>query len=419
MMPQFRDLGERLGVAWRAAAYDERAFPELAALALHDSPPDQYVGISDICAWLLDPARHIAQPAMNPFGQPPVLVFSGQRFRIEALFWRESTTSIHQHSFAGAFTVLGGASFHSTFDFVEEVRVNTRIRFGQLTARDHEILRPGDVRAIRPGPGFIHQVTHLDVPTVSIVVRTEGFAEHRPQLYYELPGVALDPDEDDHTLLRRLAVLDLLCATRRDQAIEVALRWIEAGDLESIYRVVIHLAAQLTTTELSELDTRLVERHGWVGERIREACHHRRRVHATIAARTRTRDPKLRLLIATLMLGCSPAQVCAILGAHTADAGGLEDRVLELARDGAIGLDHDEITDDLVRALLRGATPETLVDALADDYELDELEAQRADLIAHARRIASVPLLAHLFDLAAWSASAADARRLQHTRSDA
>jgi hypothetical protein len=35
--------------------------------------------------------------------------------RIEALFWVDGTTSIHQHSFSGAFQVLAGKSIHSRY----------------------------------------------------------------------------------------------------------------------------------------------------------------------------------------------------------------------------------------------------------------------------------------------------------------
>jgi hypothetical protein len=406
MIPYFHDLGERVGDAWRRTGRDERRFAELAHGALADAPPHAAIGVDDIAAWLLDPLRHVRQPDESPFGQPGVRVYAGHRFRIEALFWRESTTSIHQHAFAGAFAPLAGASFHSTYDFTETARINTRLRLGDLVARTMEILRPGDVRAIDPGDAFIHQVTHLVVPTVTIVVRTEGFVEHRPQLRYELPGVALDNEESDPALSRRLALIDLLAVTRRPDAIAAAQRWIAGGDVETTYHLVTHLAPHLVPDELALLSDALVERHGDAGATIAAACEHRRRVHAAVAVRARTSRPSLRLVVAALMLGCAPPVIRALLAAHDPDAR-LEPLLTELAEAGMLGVVPDELTVDLIGAVARGASPTTLVDALAEDYDADDLAAQAGDLVSHAQRLSTVPLLGGLFAAAGWATTEA------------
>jgi hypothetical protein len=175
----------------------------------------------------------------------------------------------------------------------------------------------------------------------------------------------------------------------------------------------------VTTAEFRQLDAELARRHSWIGERIGEACQHRRRVHAAVAIRARTRNPALRLLVATLMLRCPPEQIRAILAAHAAGdhTAGLDDRILELAQTGVLGLDPDELTGDLVRALIRGATPETLLHVLAEDYEAEDLAANRDAIVEHAQQVCRVPLLAHLFDATGWSAPVAATS--PHQESDA
>ncbi|MFN2514442.1 MAG: hypothetical protein ABR568_23900, partial [Pyrinomonadaceae bacterium] len=44
------------------------------------------------------------------FGNPPITLFAGPRFHIDVYYWLDGTTSIHQHSFTGAFQVLLGSS---------------------------------------------------------------------------------------------------------------------------------------------------------------------------------------------------------------------------------------------------------------------------------------------------------------------
>jgi hypothetical protein len=104
-----RAAGENLAAAWRDANYDDEAFPDLATVHLREALEAGTLGLRQLSDWL------IASPAVpsqerRSFGQPPVNVYVGHKFLIEVLVWLDSTTSIHQHGFSGAFGVLEGSS---------------------------------------------------------------------------------------------------------------------------------------------------------------------------------------------------------------------------------------------------------------------------------------------------------------------
>lgn len=117
-MHSFQELGCRLERRWLATNYNEEFFPQLAVEELSRESLHQHVTPSQVADWLFEPNPHFRQPnASELFGEPPVLLFQGPRFYIEALYWFSGTTSIHEHSFSGAFAVLAGSSLHSHWRF--------------------------------------------------------------------------------------------------------------------------------------------------------------------------------------------------------------------------------------------------------------------------------------------------------------
>src|SRR5690349_464094 len=118
MIPYFQHLGQSIERAWLTRSYDEEVFPSLVLDALEEHPPVEHVGVEDIVDWMFSPLQEFRQPSQQKlFGEPPVMLFQGPRFYIEALFWLSGTTDIHEHGFSGAFTVLEGSSVHSHWRF--------------------------------------------------------------------------------------------------------------------------------------------------------------------------------------------------------------------------------------------------------------------------------------------------------------
>jgi hypothetical protein len=75
---------------------------------------------------------------------------------------------------------------------------------GELVMGEPEILRPGQVRRIDAGFGFIHALFHLERPTVTIVVRNGATNLPYPQYTYLRPGLGWDNLWSNRLVGRRL-----------------------------------------------------------------------------------------------------------------------------------------------------------------------------------------------------------------------
>ncbi|MCG8418208.1 MAG: hypothetical protein MJE77_09730 [Proteobacteria bacterium] len=178
----FHALGTAIARKWESANWDSNRFPDIAATSLARSVPHQSIAWADIVQWLHSTSDLPQQGDLdNPFGEPPLHVYVHPRFYIQALFWINSSIAIHQHGFCGAFTLLSGASLESLYRFSPTRRVNEHLLLGELERTHCHVLQPGTVRQIVAGNSFIHAVSHIEVPCVTIIVRTSHNQEAGPQ----------------------------------------------------------------------------------------------------------------------------------------------------------------------------------------------------------------------------------------------
>ncbi|MDE0882849.1 MAG: hypothetical protein OSB21_09655, partial [Myxococcota bacterium] len=108
----------------------------------------------------------------SPFGDPPVTWFMGDGYVIESYYWMRNTTSVHDHSFSGAWCTLLGSSVHRQFRFTMHQELTSSLSVGHLEQLSQERLLPGDVRMIVPGNDFIHDLFHLEQPTLTLIIRS-------------------------------------------------------------------------------------------------------------------------------------------------------------------------------------------------------------------------------------------------------
>ena len=221
----FQDLGRRVQARWREANFSQERFPQLAVEALEEKLPSELVVLGDLVREFLSEDDQPLQTGSG-FGQPELVVFEDPRFYIQALFWLEGTTQIHQHEFDGAFHVMAGSSLHSEFAFEKVRPITAHFRLGNLRLLQTELLETGRVVPIVAGAGHIHSLFHLDTPSVTIVVRTHTAPGTGPQFTYLPPNVAVDPFHSDALTSRRLQLLDVLertdDPTYGDAAVELA-----------------------------------------------------------------------------------------------------------------------------------------------------------------------------------------------------
>lgn len=115
---------------------------------------------------------------INPnsnFGDPPITLYfsSDQSFYLDMYIWMETQTSIHEHSFEGAFTVLQGRSIESKYEFNTDLKLDDGF-LGTLHKKGLSQILPGHVEIIPKGKQLIHRVLHITKPTVSLILRTHN-----------------------------------------------------------------------------------------------------------------------------------------------------------------------------------------------------------------------------------------------------
>jgi hypothetical protein len=234
----FRELGIMVESRWRAQNYDDALFPEIAAKALAEVSPATHVDAWDIVtAFTSEYALPAQQDMEGSFGNPPITLFSGNRFYIDVYFWLDGTTAKHQHGFAGAFQVLLGSSLHSHYTYADEQRINPQFSIGRLKLNEVQLLSVGDIKQIIPGRNYIHSLFHLDRPSATITVRTGGLPNFQPQFNYVPPGIAFDPFFKESGLIKKRQIANLLLGMQHARADEMIADILSSSDLHTDFMV--------------------------------------------------------------------------------------------------------------------------------------------------------------------------------------
>jgi hypothetical protein len=150
------------------------SFPAQAAKIISDMKPWKAFSTESFATEFLSTDTFNPQFSFGDgFGQPAITLWANENFRIELYFWNYSNTSIHSHSFAGAFTVVEGLSFQTSYK-AENISHNEEEGTCELnkTKKQHKFLYPEIVETIIPGDSFCHEVIHLFHPTVTLIIRT-------------------------------------------------------------------------------------------------------------------------------------------------------------------------------------------------------------------------------------------------------
>jgi hypothetical protein len=398
LMPYFRDLGSRLEREWLHSSYDEEIFPRLALDHLTQDPPLASVAPDDVVDWFFHGAHVVQQPDQRDlFGQPPIVVFQAPRFYIEALFWFSATTSIHEHSFSGAFSVLAGSSVHSHWRFERERTINSRLLCGRLARLATEILRPGDARCIRPGAQLIHQLFHLEVPSITIVVRTYVDRNNLPQYAYLPPGLAIDAEDRDPALTRRLILLDAMAQGQLGGFERYCAHSIAHDGIEDAYRLFSLLSRHpLEKAVIDALYAAARARHGEVVDLIAQVCAWERRTQIVTSLRAETSDPEARFLLALLMLMPNRdavfetirLQFPALEPLAVVEAG-----LQKLSGRNGLGFELNELSRVLLRGLVEGLDMEGLLSRLKERFKSESVAEHADRLTSQVKELARSELL--------------------------
>ena len=402
MLSYFQCLGEHIERAWLFHSYNEEIFPQLVLDELERDPPFGKVAVADIVDWIFGPFQEFRQPSPGSlFGEPPVMLFQAPRFYIEALFWLSGTTDIHEHAFSGVFAVLAGSSVHSHWHFAPERIINSRMLCGRLERVTTEILRPGSMRPIHSGNRLIHQLFHLEMPSVTIVVRTYGDRNHLPQYNYLPPGLAIDPEDQDSLRTRRLIFLEGMARGQLEGLREYARRTIENVDLETLY----HTFSMLTRRKvekgvLDELYAIARQRHGAIVDLFQQVCEGARRTRVVASLRAKISNAEARFLLALLMLMPDRDAIFEMIRLQfpaTEPLETIETWLAGISGKETIGFEFNDLNRRVFRCLVEGLDEEDLVQRLQSECLGDAMAAYRDRLLDHAKKIAKSVLFYPLF----------------------
>lgn len=327
-MDYFNQLAALIYRHWNEHRRDAAELPGAATRALAELPPHQHVRATDVVDWVATtPVLPVQIDPQSQFGDPPVTLYNDGCLVIDIYFWVNSSTSIHQHAFAGAFFVLEGASVETEYDFHIERRYNQCLYSGQLQRRNIRLNKQGDCRPILPGPAFIHSLFHVDFPSVSLVVRT-NVASCRPQLDYWWPRLALETDSEATPVQRRRLELLAMLGACRPAELPRFLRTIFEGAspqevLWGFRRVLPYFRKNVG--QLNELmrEQRLV--HGELIDDAIAAFKAEAQLDGLAAMRQHATSPASRLLLAMLLNARDPRDLLSLIQAHSECADPVEE----------------------------------------------------------------------------------------------
>jgi hypothetical protein len=253
-MRPFAELGALVESRWRDKNYDESLFPGIAAQTLAEMDLSDRVDPWEIIRWVhATPDLPEQMDLVGKFGNPPLTLYVGPRFYIDVYYWLDGTTTIHQHSFSGAFQVLLGSSVHTKYRFEKEREINPHFRVGKIRSGEVSLLARGDVREIIPGPDFIHSLFHLERPSATITIRTYKAPADGVQYSYLKPFLAINPFFTDASLTKKVQTVSLLLRMKHPEADNLIGELVESSDFQTTYSVLEPTFEFLCHRELEEI----------------------------------------------------------------------------------------------------------------------------------------------------------------------
>jgi hypothetical protein len=241
-----RRLGAEVNERWSQKDWALDAFASIAADAIERFSPHERFDIAEFADWLTQSEDLPEQLDPNSrFADAPITVWRTSRFLIDIYFWTTPETSLHDHGFVGAFTNLLGESLHCVYRLGSVDEPEPGVMVTDLDLRAVEMLEKGSIRPILGGRQFIHRVTHISRPTVTLVVRTAGARSALPQYTYFYPSIGVQErrqaDERDQLLQKRRRFLSFLATTGNPHLESYVKQLIDQSDAREALRYVFKL----------------------------------------------------------------------------------------------------------------------------------------------------------------------------------
>ncbi len=406
-MELFQKLGAEIESLWIEKNYNEELLPAIAADALKRADLPSKLTAWDVVEWSLgQTALPPQRDLQSNFGDPPITIYSGARFHIDVYFWFEGTTAIHQHGFCGAFQVLLGSSIHSWYEFERREVINTFSEIGDISLKVCEILEIGAVQEIWAGKRYIHSLFHLEMPSATIVVRTDRSPLHLPQYAYEKPNLAIDPFFEQGTTTKKLQILAALFRAKQPDADRLATELLETSDLQTSFVILKRLRHLLGSNQLEQifklegpkvrfakfLDV-VSRRHGTSGEIFKPIFDRMDVIDEIVGRRSYVTNPEQRFFMALLMNVDGRTRIFSLIKQRFPDADPVEkvlDWTFDLAETRVVGIETSNalgITDfgDKEMFVLENLLKDKTEDEIKEAYAAENSGADATAAIEKVR----------------------------------
>ena len=199
---------------WLAHDNDCDQFPGIVYRLTEKLDLSEFGDLSNLPALLQNPYTASLQRP-STFSDLYLKLYDNGRFWIEVLNWWGSDINVHDHNFSGVQFQLKGNSLNVGYHFDAKERM-TNLNFGELSVVDAEIWKKVTARLSEPGTIAPHNVSHLDVPTVSLLIRTHPVLAYGHQWNYLAPGVTGNYGVADIIFRKKVGALRLLSKGPRD-----------------------------------------------------------------------------------------------------------------------------------------------------------------------------------------------------------
>lgn len=404
----FDELGALVVKRWSRVNFDNSAFDRIALAALQEMPPCEHVDSLQLIEQVMDAAGGLPPQSLeSDFGQPPLTLYKNELFFIDALFWLDAPTAIHEHGFSGAFHLLEGSSLHCRYEFEPKERINSRLLIGDVHLRSVECLMKGDSRAILPGRQFSHSTFHLEKPTVTIVIRTRVDQEAGPQYTYLKPFAAYDSFAKRGLMTRQLELLSFLHATGEPDYLKHTRELLSRSDFEAAFWLLEQSHRHVSADEFAALLERAHEGHGSLTELFPAVFRDMRRAGLINSRCPLVDKPEHRLLLA-LLLGLPDRASIFKFIRWQYDVDPVElisewveemaaTKVDDAAQPNVLGIRFDESSLLIFRCLLEGLSFDAIKERLKEEYDPADVESQSQDLRELFSAFYGSPLFQPLF----------------------
>lgn len=417
-MQQFNQLGEKIEEIWRDKNYDEEIFPAIAKDALKEADLPEKVTAWEVIDWTLNQTNLPEQKDLpGKFGDPPITIYNAPRFHIDVYFWLEGTTSLHQHSFCGAFQVLQGSSIHSWYEFETSNKINSFTKIGDLKLKVCQILEVGDIQEIWAGSAYIHGLFHLDQPSATIVIRTYKSPLHLPQYEYHKPNFAIDPFFNDANTIKKLQCITALIRTNHPDTDRYIKELLAKSDPQTTFQIISTVRGYLQNNRidkmfnldkpknrLEELFAVIKQRHGEFADVLIKTFEYRERMFEIINRRNYITDSEHRFFLALLMNIEGKELIFSLIKEKFPEAEPLDKildwvydlsqtRVLGLNVPNALGIENfDDFDLFILECFLKGMSDKEIEQALDSEYPPENTKELLKNIEERKEKIRNAPI---------------------------